>query len=295
MLGKLVPCGGGAPIPLNKPTLVLGRSRDCDIPIACAWVSTRHCELQLRDGAWWVRDLGSKNGTAVNGVKREEQRVEPDAVLAFGGLRFFLAYEPAARPPRPASANEDVEALALQFLTGDDEPRSAAPPPSRTHGPQAAMPPPHARSNLGELVPLGGGNTIPLLRPELTVGRSTSNDICFRYPSISSRHCKLSLQGGYWFVEDLHSSNGTSVDGVRCQRKCVLPDSVLGFARYRYALQYTPTGAGPPPEEEPAHLFAQSLLEKAGLMKLLKDGKLPGAQDDDDSMSRRYKLDLDDN
>jgi pSer/pThr/pTyr-binding forkhead associated (FHA) protein len=54
MLGKLVPCGGGATVPLNKPTLVIGRNRDCDIAIACASVSGRHCELNFRDGDWWA-------------------------------------------------------------------------------------------------------------------------------------------------------------------------------------------------------------------------------------------------
>jgi pSer/pThr/pTyr-binding forkhead associated (FHA) protein len=296
MLGKLIPCGGGAPVPLSKATVVIGRSRDCEIPIACGTVSTRHCELELRDGEWWVRDLGSKNGTAVNGIKREQQSVPPNAVLAMGRQRFILAYQPAAQP-RPAGADEDIEALALQLLTGDDEPPPppAALPSPRVHGPQAAPSPPHTRVKLGDLVPCGGGATIPLLRPELTVGRSSDSDICLRFPSISSRHCKLSLQDGYWFVEDLHSSNGTWVNGARCQKKCLMPESVLGLAKHRYTMRYTPKGAGPPPEEDVADVFSQSLLQKAGLAKLEKGGKLPGAQhDDEEEQTRRHKLDLDD-
>ncbi len=104
MLGKLIPCGGGPPIALSKARLVIGRHRDCDIMIPCATVSGRHCELELRDGVWWVRDLGSKNGTAVNGTKCEEQCVGPDAVLAVGWQHYVLSYRPAAgqarRPPR---------------------------------------------------------------------------------------------------------------------------------------------------------------------------------------------------
>src|SRR5439155_17701283 len=62
MLGKLAPCGGGPPIPLLKPKLLVGRQRFCDIPLNFPNVSSRHCELELIDGYWFVRDLGSSNG-----------------------------------------------------------------------------------------------------------------------------------------------------------------------------------------------------------------------------------------
>ena len=73
----------------------------------------------------------------------------------------------------------------------------------------------------------------------------------------------MSWREGFWFVEDLKSSNGTWVNGSRCQKKYLLPDSVLGLAKHRYTANYTATGAAPPPEEE--DIFAQSLLERAGL------------------------------
>jgi adenylate cyclase len=294
MFGKLIPCGGGPPIPLGKATVVIGRNPGCDIASACSSVSGRHCELQFREGAWWVRDLGSKNGTAVNGVKRESQRVEPNNVLSIGRQRFVLAYPPGERPPRPAAAPEDVEALALSFLAGDDEPNAPAPPVS-TGGPgpqryQTHLP---VRATLGKLVPCGGGDPIPLLLPDLTIGRSPTCDVCLPFPNVSGKHCQLNLHDGYWFVQDLQSSNGTWVNGTRCQQKCLLPESVLGLARHRFTLHYTPTGAGPPPEAEP--MFAQSLLEKAGLAKRLEAGGLPGTRpDEDDADARvRYRLDRD--
>src|SRR6266567_560343 len=122
MLGKLVPCGGGAPVPLNKPTLVIGRNRDCDIALGCVTVSGRHSELSFRDGDWWVRDLGSKNGTWVNGTKCDEQRVVPNDVLAIGRPRFTLSFQPPARPPQAATPEADVDALALEILRADEPP-----------------------------------------------------------------------------------------------------------------------------------------------------------------------------
>ena len=60
MFGKLVPCGGGMPVPLLKATVVIGRKADCDVMLPCRSISGRHCELSFQEGSWWVRDLGSK-------------------------------------------------------------------------------------------------------------------------------------------------------------------------------------------------------------------------------------------
>jgi pSer/pThr/pTyr-binding forkhead associated (FHA) protein len=288
MLGTLVPCGGGVPIPLKKAPLVIGRSSDCDIRISCLTVSSRHCELQHVDGEWWVRDLGSRNGTSVNGTKCERQRVPPNALLAMGAQRYWLSYQPTAVPARPGGGAEDDDARALRILTEDDD-APPVPPPAA----QAAPTPVQRGGKLGELVPCGGGDTIPLLRPQLLIGRSSRCDICLRFPSISAKHCSLSLENGYWYVEDLRSSNGTWVDGARCQRKCVMPQSVLGLAKHRFTLRYTATGPAPP-DDEAADIFAQSLLEKAGLAKLASEGKLPGGARDDEEQSRRHKLDISD-
>lgn len=55
---------------LSDQPLVIGRSDDADLVLDCAGVSRQHAELS-RDGRgqWWVRDLGSRNGTYVNGLK----------------------------------------------------------------------------------------------------------------------------------------------------------------------------------------------------------------------------------
>jgi pSer/pThr/pTyr-binding forkhead associated (FHA) protein len=131
----------------------------------------------------------------------------------------------------------------------------------------------------------------------MTVGRSPACDICLRFSSVSGRHCKLSLEEGYWLVQDLGSSNGTWVNGERCIRKCLLPGSVLGLSKHRFTVDYTSSGGSPPPDEDQENVFSQSLLEKAGLAKLMKDRQPPGAQEDeeDDSQRRRIRLDLDEN
>ena len=67
MLGELTPCGGGAPIPLFFRRIIVGRQDDCDVTIAARSVSSKHCELSFDGTQWHLRDMGSRNGTAVNG------------------------------------------------------------------------------------------------------------------------------------------------------------------------------------------------------------------------------------
>ena len=128
------------------------------------------------------------------------------------------------------------------------------------------------RDNLGELSPVGGGDPIPLLKPTLTVGRRESCDIVLRFANVSGQHCQLTLENGYWFVQDLNSQNGTKVNGQRVMRKRLDPGDVLSMARHKYEVQYVPAdlgATGPPPsdEEDITQVLGKSLLERAGLSR----------------------------
>ncbi len=118
---------------------------------------------------------------------------------------------------------------------------------------------------LGELVPQGGGDPIPLLQPKLIIGRRSNCDIVLTFPNISSQHCELELINSYWQVRDLQSRNGVKVNGERVTTRFLRPGDDLEIAKNHYRVQYEPAeDAPPPPEEDP---FAMSLLEKAGLEK----------------------------
>ena len=67
----------------------------------------------------------------------------------------------------------------------------------------------------GELLPVGGGDPIPLLKKSLLVGRRESCDIVLRFSNVSAHHCQLTVTGGYWHVRDLNSRNGVKVNGCR--------------------------------------------------------------------------------
>lgn len=121
------------------------------------------------------------------------------------------------------------------------------------------------QTTLGELIPCGGGDPVPLLKPKLLIGRRSSCDISLGFPNVSSHHCQLELINGYWNIRDLNSRNGIKVNGVRCDSRWVLPGDEVSIAKHRYEVVYSPdTDAPPPAEEDP---FAISLMEKAGLAR----------------------------
>jgi pSer/pThr/pTyr-binding forkhead associated (FHA) protein len=92
-LGKLVPIVGGDPIPLMKRGLVIGRRDPCDIVLPFSNVSARHCQLTAHDDHWRVADLGSANGTRVNGVRIHEWcRLNPGDKLAVSGHEYEIQY-----------------------------------------------------------------------------------------------------------------------------------------------------------------------------------------------------------
>jgi len=90
--GELQPIGGGDPIPLLKTTLIIGRRESVDIVLRFPNVSGAHCELSLVDGAWRVKDLGSSNGTKVNGVRVSEGQLQVGDKLAVGLHEYRIYY-----------------------------------------------------------------------------------------------------------------------------------------------------------------------------------------------------------
>jgi adenylate cyclase len=119
----------------------------------------------------------------------------------------------------------------------------------------------------GELVPVGGGDNIPLIRETLTIGRRESCDIRLPFPNLSQLHCELSFKDGYWYIRDLNSTNGIKVNGLRVQYKLLHPNDEITIAKRRYTIHYELQAGKRAMEEIEEDILSQSLLEKAGLEK----------------------------
>lgn len=139
MFGELVPQGGGDNVPLIKKKLLVGRRDTCDIALPFDNVSNRHCELELVDGYWMVRDLGSSNGTKVNGVRVRSKWVLPGDELAIAKHRYRLDYNVAPDAPLPPPIDDDVDlGTSLLEKAGLVRRRNAPRPEMHDNRPQGA-------------------------------------------------------------------------------------------------------------------------------------------------------------
>jgi len=69
---------------LKGVNILIGRREDCQIIFNDTSVSRRHARLELHRGRYTIQDLGSTNGTLVNGVRITSKVLEPGDVLTFG-------------------------------------------------------------------------------------------------------------------------------------------------------------------------------------------------------------------
>ena len=92
---------------------VIGRREDCGLRIPLGDVSRKHCSILVTDdGGLRLQDLGSSNGTYVNGRRVQESPVLPGDVIQIGSLKFLLQVnheppEPEAIPSRRNVAGDD--------------------------------------------------------------------------------------------------------------------------------------------------------------------------------------------
>jgi adenylate cyclase len=125
----------------------------------------------------------------------------------------------------------------------------------------------------GELIPIGGGDPIPLPDPkrkkQLLIGRRESCDIVLRFANVSAHHCQLQHDSGYWYVRDLQSRNGIKINEVRVQERRLDPGDILAVAKHKYRVEYDPAelgAVGPPPADNLSQeIMRESLLSRAGL------------------------------
>jgi pSer/pThr/pTyr-binding forkhead associated (FHA) protein len=84
----------------------IGRTRDCDLCLTDLSVSRMHALLVRREDGWVLSDLGSHNGTRLNGwLVREPVQVRAGDRVEFGSMAFIIQDDPPAAPP-PAGQEE---------------------------------------------------------------------------------------------------------------------------------------------------------------------------------------------
>jgi len=118
MITKLIVATGksaGRSISIKRNKLLIGRAEECDVRPLSEDVSRRHCAVHVGPADVWVEDLGSRNGTFVNGVRiAAKTKVSSGDLIRVGALELTVSCsEPAA-----TGGDQDVS----KWLMADESP-----------------------------------------------------------------------------------------------------------------------------------------------------------------------------
>lgn len=119
MIAKLIPLDGSpALLIIREVTLVGRKGGECDIALEHPSISKLHCAIARTDGLLFVRDLGSTNGTKVNGQRVTRGALLPGDELTFANIRFKVFLGPGEMPARP---DDHTEVLSIPEHLHEDE------------------------------------------------------------------------------------------------------------------------------------------------------------------------------
>ena len=232
-------------IELNKEVTRFGRDAGVEgaIDAAAAVVSRRHAEIRREQGNYVLVDLGSFNGTTLNGRRIATPEVlhhQDNIELGHGGptIRFL---DPAHPVPRPAPQAPQLNVAQPAQMPG--APVQSAP------GAEAAI------KKMGTMV-LASGSPLQISHAgvsdqphvfierafghsgQLTIGRSEDCDIRLDGLLISNRHATVSNTTAGVTIEDLNSSNGTYINGQRITgRKVIGTEDVVQIGPFLIRIQ----------------------------------------------------------
>jgi pSer/pThr/pTyr-binding forkhead associated (FHA) protein len=181
---------------LTKGIITLGRSTVSDIVLDDESISRNHARLVLEPSGFLLHDLGSSNGSYVNGIKIKSKALTRGDVIQLG--KVTLDFETGALP-----VDTDVTSLASADALETAIKWETLPVMIGDHGPSLTV------------VTSGKTWHIPLERDAITIGRQPGNDIVLSTPLASRVHARLERRQEQFILRDLNSRNGTMVNGVK--------------------------------------------------------------------------------
>ena len=133
MRARLIPTDGSPAIDLSKDLTLFGRDEDCDIRLDHKGVSKLHCIVVKTDGLLLLRDLGSTNGTRVNGQRIRRAALLPNDQLSVANLAFQVKFgaelEEELSPAAPAAAAVEAKTPLRRNALPDVYPNPKTPRP----------------------------------------------------------------------------------------------------------------------------------------------------------------------
>jgi len=243
-------------VPLTREEITIGRTDGNTIRLTEQNVSRKHARLTLRGGVLRIEDLGSYNGTSLNGSALSGVSTLKDGdVILIGDYRLGIQEERPGQSTQSSSQSmESAPAVPPVEETLEGQPTI----PISTLAAQTAFSEPPARLVVASR--FMSGTEFILDRPSYVVGRTPENDIILNHKSISRHHAKIVREENRYVILDLESANGVRVGGVEHDRVELQSGDVieLGEVRLRFL-----SGDGALFEEPPAWYQNKRILALA--------------------------------
>ncbi len=217
--------------------LVIGRERGCQLVVDDPLVSRRHAEVVFAEDGWLLRDLGSRNGTFVEGQRSAYVAVTDGGEVRLGNaeqgpiVRFaFVHRDPAEMTQDGADSSGAlaVPAVSVRMPTAEHE-----------------------------------------AAERIRIGRGAGNDIALTDLKASRNHAEVRRTGEVHEVVDLGSRNGTFLNGRQVRRSVINPGDRVSVGRHEFVfdgqrlIEFEDTG--------PVSLSAERLTVLVGDQILLDD------------------------
>ncbi len=197
MAGKVLELG-------KQDVIVIGRDSSCDFVLDHPDTSRKHAEIQSTPQGFLVKDLGSTNGTKVNGQAITEHLLKNNDEVIFGAVKF--------KAELPTDGSTRVRSTKV---------RSVAPTLTASDG---------KAHTLGKEVTI--------------VGRESGCDLVVASEQVSARHAELRQTPQGLLVKDLGSTNGTFVNGQKITEKLLSDGDELSFDVHKFKVSVSGGQAG---------------------------------------------------
>jgi pSer/pThr/pTyr-binding forkhead associated (FHA) protein len=223
-------------VPLIREEITIGRTDGNTIRLTEQNVSRKHARLTLRGSVLRIEDLGSYNGTRLNGSTLSGVVSLKDGdVILIGDYRLGIQEEQASSAKASQSAAPAVAPSPVVEEVMDGQPTV----PLSTMMAQAALAQTPFAEPPARLVVASrflAGTEFVLDRPSQVLGRTPENDIVLNHKSISRHHAKIVHEGSRYVILDLESANGVRVGGAEVERTELQSGDVieLGEVRLRF-------------------------------------------------------------
>ncbi len=245
---RLYGAGGGEGRVLDAE-LRVGRGDDADLQIDDDHISRRHARLVNHGGVVWLQDLGSANGTYVNGERLSGAcRLFHGDEIRFDAVAFQLVGRGAdltpVRTPDPAERPAPLEVQRPLGSPGDTT-EFAAVAEDRVDAPhlEPALPPGEAGAFLlGASEPVAG-MTFRTPMGRTLIGRQDDCDLVIRDRTVSARHAELMVRAEGVTITNLMATNGTRLNGEEIQTGRLHDGDVLRFGRVSLVFKDVPASA----------------------------------------------------